>query len=72
MDENIKTQEELLEEARENDVVLDESGEIDTVVTTDEIYIVAVVITAAIILCRIFPSIYGLRERPLLAVTAIT
>ena len=33
MDEIIKTQEELLEEARENDVVLDESGEIDTVVT---------------------------------------
>ena len=33
MDEIIKTQEELLEEARENEVILDESGEIDTVVT---------------------------------------
>ena len=33
MDEIIKTQEEILEEARENEVVLDESGEIDTVVT---------------------------------------
>ena len=34
MDENIiKTEEELLEEAKENEVVLDESAEIDTVVT---------------------------------------
>ncbi len=34
MDENIiKTEEELLEEAKENDVVLDENAEIDTVVT---------------------------------------
>ncbi len=33
MDEIIKTQEELLEEERENNVILDESAEIDTVVT---------------------------------------
>ncbi len=33
MDEIMKTQEELREEALENEVVLDESGEIDTVVT---------------------------------------
>ena len=34
MDENIiKTEEELREEAKENEVVLDESAEIDTVVT---------------------------------------
>ena len=34
MDENIiKTEEELREEAKENEVVLDENSEIDTVVT---------------------------------------